>query len=321
MNASRGGEELGRFSVECADQRARDLLVHWLREAALPWPGEPRFVVEVVAALEPEADARDRFPVAPGLTVQAGPPDDTVRVEWGHPAARAIVDSTEARATLWLTPAMLDHFEAAERSFLLVVLVFTLRRVGWYHVHCAALSDPAGHGWLLVGPSGSGKSTTTALLASRGWGVATDDIGFLIVRNDQVEVVGYRAPVALRPGGVELLRPDGGEPLPQRRKTALWPEELGGGRVARVVPRRLLFGSVAGATTASGVAPVAAVAELVKSSSWVLYEPLRAQEHLDLLARLAAQCRCHRLTVGPDLIRDPTLLEDLLHADPIPASS
>jgi len=54
------------------------------------------------------------------------------------------------------------------------------------------------------------------------------------------------------------------------------------------------------------------VAGLVRWSAWVMLEPERAQQHLDLLARLAAQVRGYRVVLGRDLFRHPARLQELI---------
>jgi hypothetical protein len=44
----------------------------------------------------------------------------------------------------------------------------------------------------------------------------------------------------------------------------------------------------------------------------VLLEPAFAQPHLDALGMLARQSRCFDLTIGPDLIVTPQILESLV---------
>src|SRR5690606_25169747 len=100
----------------------------------------------------------------------------------------------------------------------------------------------------------------------------------------------------------------------ERKKRLLLPEELGGASVRSVIPQVLIFPTLAESTTVTPIDPVRAVTELVKWSLWVLIEPLRTQEHLDRLAQLARQCQCFKVTFGPDLIADPSLLETLVHA-------
>jgi len=198
-----------------------------------------------------------------------------------------------------------------------VALVFVLRRLGWYHAHGAALLDPSGRGWMLVGNGKTGKSTTTALLASRGWAVSTDDITFFERQGSRVAARGFRSSVALRSGGKELLAiaghlPGGGSERGRRGKTAYTAEELGGRWTDIVVPDVLLFPSLGPNTAVEPMRPREVLRELVTWSRWVLYEALRSQEHLDVLGLLAAQVKAYRATIGPDLIRNPSLLQDLI---------
>ena len=299
------------YRLDCADPVLALALRTWLDESRLEWPGPFAIHASVVDALPEAADPREAFP-QPELLIQAGPPDGTVRIRWMPGLAEAVVHATEPRVSVRFTPGAVADLEAAERGFLLVMLLFVLRRIGWYHVHGAALVDPAGRGWMLVGNSRTGKSTTTALLASRGWAVGTDDIAFLRDQGARVGVHGFRSPIALRQGGRELLGAAGGIDFARRGKTGYLPEQLGGRWAPVVVPEIILFPVVGERTGLAPMAPRAVLSALVQWSLWVLFESVHAQEHLDLLGRLAAQSRCYQATVGPDLFRDPTLLQDLL---------
>jgi hypothetical protein len=310
----------GQYRLVCSDPGMRRALTRWLEGSKIPWSDELVCVAHVVSELPAYKDDRPLFPQG-HLTVQAGPSDNTVRISMSEPPALAVVHPTEPRVDMWLTPTFLSYFESAERHFLLLVLTFLLRRVGLYHVHGAALVDPSGEGWLLAGNSRSGKSTTTALLASQGWRIASDDICFLVNSVASVGAIGYRAPVALRSGGVRLLKLDGGELLRQRRKLALSPEELGGAWIQGNTPRYLLFPTVGEATSVAPITPVQAIAEIIKWSIWVLIEPFGAEEHLGQLTRLANQCQSFAVTLGPDLFHNPALLQTLVHGHTLSQAS
>jgi hypothetical protein len=196
---------------------------------------------------------------------------------------------------------------------MLVTLIFLWKRDGRYHVHAGTALDSQGRGWMLIGDSNSGKSTTTALLASRGWRVSTDDIAFLEARGDRAVVRGFRSRIALRSGGFKLLGKAGGIPLEARGKTGFWPEELGSSWVQTIEPEIIVFTSVGGErTTMSPATPGAVMREMMQWSMWVLFEPTAAQEHLDLLARLGRQARCYHATLAPDLFDTPRALEEFL---------
>lgn len=301
----------GRFAVESKDPALRATLTAWLRESGLQWPGLLRIEALPVAELPVVGDAREVL-TQPGLTIQSGPPDNSVRICW-EGGAQARVHPTEPLATVEVLPGAFDDFERAERGFLLVVLLFVLRRVGWYHVHCAALRDPDGKGWLFVGQQMSGKSTTAALLARAGWEVATDDIAFLHREGDRVLAEGYRSPIALRSGGRELLQATGGVELARRGKSAFDAPALGGSWTTSVTPDVVVFPEVHPDTPTAlePITPREAINALIASSIWVLFEPLRAQEHLDLLGRVVSTARVFRGRFGRDLVTDPSILREL----------
>ncbi|NOT07157.1 MAG: hypothetical protein HOP28_03035 [Gemmatimonadales bacterium] len=300
----------GGYELDCADPAVEAGLRAWLTESELAWPG--RFRISVTVSPTPPFGSDTREPLRqPTVVIQAGPPSGTVRVMWTSAPAMAVVHPTRPEVALWFSPEAVPHIAEAARTFLLVVLVFVLRRLGWYHVHGAALRDPEGHGWLIAGDSNCGKSTTTALVASRGWGIGTDDIGFLAAHGRKIAVMGFRSRIALRSGGRSLLGAKGGLPLPERAKEGYWPEELGGHWVPEILPEIIAFPTIGEQTELAPMAPRDVLAGLVKWSQWVLYEPVHSQEHLDALGRLANQARCYHLTLGPDLFERPDLLVEL----------
>ena len=303
------------YQLQSNDADVASRLRAWLDGSELHWPGQFTLDITVAEGHDLPADEREVY-WQPSVRIQSGSPHDHVRVEWEEHPAIAIVHATEPRATLWLSPAAAADVEDGARGFLLVVLLFLLRRLGWYHVHAAALTDPRGRGWLIAGNSNCGKSTTTALLATRGWAVGTDDIGFVTQdaaeAESRIAVMSFRSYIALRPGGYALLGAPGGAPLERRNKRGFSVEELGGVWTARVVPSIIAFPRIGERTSMERATPRAALAEIVKWSSWVLYENLRSQENLDVLGKLAAQSQCYHLTLGPDLFENPDLLENLI---------
>lgn len=304
------------YQLDCSDPTLEAMLRQWLDDSALKWPGAFHISAQLVPTLEAHDDTREVFHES-GIDIQAGPPDETVRIRWADAPAEALVHPRSAAMELRFTPEALLRFEMAERGFLLVALLFVLRRLGWYHAHGAALIDAAGRGWMFVGNSKTGKSTTTALLASCGWAVSTDDIAFLEHDGAKVAVRGFRSPIALRDGGRDLLAarghlPEGGSEMARRMKTGYTPEALGGRWTETVVPSILLFPTIGTHTSIEPMRPSAVLSELVIWSRWVLYETLHAQQHLDLLGQLASQSQAFRATFGPDLMQNPSLLQELV---------
>ncbi len=298
--------------ITCNDPGLEAAVTAWLTESRMPLPAGLLLQVEVVDRVTELEDPREVF-LQGDVAIQAGEPLGWVHITWRVAPARARIEEHRPEATVQISRQALGELDYLLRSFLLVSLIFLWKRDGRYHVHAGTAIDSAGRGWMLIGNSCSGKSTTTALLASRGWQVSTDDIAFLEARGDRVSVLGFRSPIALRTGGFQLLGKAGGIPLESRGKTGFWPEELGSTWVQRVEPEIIVFTSVGGDRTAIAPAsPAEVMRELLQWSLWVMFEPTAAQEHLDLLARLGRQARCYHARLAPDLFAAPHALEDFL---------
>jgi hypothetical protein len=282
----------------------------WLDDMRLNPPVSLTMDVAVLAAVPSEEDARAPF-LQPMVEIRSGPPQGDVRIRWLGGSAVARIEAT--RATIQLTAAALANRDMLAQTFLTAVLVFLLRRSGWHHVHAAAARDPRGRNWLFAGNAESGKSTTAALLATHGWAVGADDLTFLSRGPDGIEAIAQRAPIALRPAGHALLALAGGTPSRGGRKTAYFPEELGGSWAGRVTPEILIFPRVEGGVTRiEPLRPREALAELVRWSAWVALEPDLAQGHLDLLGALARQTKAFRVALGPDLFGEHDLMLELV---------
>jgi hypothetical protein len=300
------------IQLVCSDPHLAARVQAWLERMRLAPPIALTLDVRVG---EPRPMAVAPWPVfqQPGVAVRAGPPHTGVHLSWQAAPAVAELDGTAPTARVTLSPAAVARLDECIETFLVTVLIFLLRRTGWHHIHAATLIDLQGRGWLVAGNAQAGKSTTAALLARQGWCVGGDDAAFLAPGDGRVAAVAYRAPIALRPDGYRLLRCSGGTLVPRRRKVGYWPEELGGAFAPRVVPEVILFTTVGNApTTATPLARRECLALLVRWSAWVLLEPDLAQEHLDLIARLAHQAKSYRVTLGRDLFARPARLTELI---------
>jgi hypothetical protein len=299
--------------ITCDDAAVGRWLEEWIASMRLV-PPEPLTMAVRVGRMPPDDDGDTRTPFRqPQLEIRSGPPQGDVRILWLAGPARAVIAPGGRTAEVLLGPEALADRARLAQSFLTAVLIFLLRRAGWHHVHAAIARDPRGRDWLFAGDAQSGKSTTAALLATWGWAVGSDDITFLARNGGTVEAVAQRAPIALRPDGFALLGLSGGTAARGGRKTAFFPEELGGSWAARVVPRILILPRVEGdVTRAEPVRAHEALVELVRWSAWVALEPALAQEHLDLLHALARQARCYRLALAPDLFARRDLLMELV---------
>ena len=284
----------------------------WLGESRMPLPAGLALHFEVGEAVPVFEDGREIF--TQGIVdIRAGEPLGWVHLTWQPAPAVVRIEADTPEARVYLSPAALGKTDALLRSLVLITLIFLWKRDGRYHVHAGTGIDSKGRGWMLIGNSCSGKSTTTALMASRGWRVSTDDIAFLTDVGGRAGVLGFRSQIALRPGGFDLLGKNGGVPLVSRQKTGFWPEELGATWVQTVVPDIVVFTSVGGdRTRLTRSSPADVMRELMQWSLWVLFEPTAAQEHLDLLSRLGGQAACYHATLAPDLFQASGALEDFL---------
>jgi hypothetical protein len=296
--------------VDCSDAETRGALERWLEATRLAPPAPVRLEV-TIGTPEPSPSGPPAFnqPEVAIWSDGAG-----VRIIWERAAAAAHLPSGQTVARVTLSPEAIRQLDLCTRTFLTTVLIFLLRRVGWHHVHAATAIDLGGRGWLFAGNAHAGKSTTAAWCATRGWAVSTDDTAFLWGGGgDRVEVVGMHAPIALREGGMALLRRVDGTPLPARQKTGYAPEELGGRWVDRIRPDRIIFPTIGRDTTmVEPITPRDTLAGLVRWSAWVLLEPTLAQEHLELIERLARQARSYRVVLGTDLFTHRDRLTELL---------
>jgi len=265
-----------------------------------------------VGDVGPQLDQRPAYK-QPSVEIRSGPPQGYASISWSIAPAIAVIQDGAKEAQVKLSPQAVSISEVCIQTFFMTVLVFLMRRAGWHHLHGATAVDPKGRGWLIAGNARAGKSTTTALLASRGWPVGTDDTAFLVDEAGRVSVKAYHGPIALRKGGYTLLGRKVGKLQERRQKMAMWPEELGATWLPSVQPDILLFTTVG--DRVSSAEPIAAkdsLTELVRWSAWVVLEPELAQEHLDLLTRLAKQAQGYRVTLGRDLFEDPNKLTELI---------
>jgi hypothetical protein len=300
------------IKIHCPDPAIRRSVESWLEEGRIE-PPLPLGIDIHLQALPRRPDLPPPVFRQPGVTLHLLPPDNRLLISWETAPAVAELSSDDRCARVVLSPQAVEHIEESKRTFLLTVLIFLLRRVGWHHVHGGTAVDPTGRGWLFAGNSGSGKSTTTALVGTRGWAVGTDDIAFLAQTGERVAARSFRSRIGLRPGGQDLLARMGGVPLPDRGKVGYWPDELGGTWAPRVEPEIVMFTTVGDdSTRAERLGPGETLAELVRWSAWVVVEPGLAEQHLALLARLGRQSRAYRLSLGRDLFRHPDLLSELI---------
>lgn len=209
---------------------------------------------------------------------------------------------TECRAELRLADGRLIRgpgYDAAPRQtrqlLARVGAMLKLREHARYHVHAAGVVAPGGSAWLLTGESGCGKSTLTYALTRRGWPVLGDDGVVLEGMPDGTVAHGWREPLRV---SIELATwfPELGE----QESLVDWRDERHRVAVdARFVRRAAVAGVIVlqrGARDVmSPLAPTAALAMLVRQSTFLLVTDDHARSHLGMLRNLVESVPCFML--------------------------
>ncbi|TVR04235.1 MAG: hypothetical protein EA398_02685 [Deltaproteobacteria bacterium] len=130
-------------------------------------------------------------------------------------------------ATLQLGPSLTRHDTPLPlRSPVLrmgLALAASLR--GLHALHAALVLHPTLGTILLPGGSGAGKTTSTLALLHDGARLLTDELCFLLPRNDDpTRLVGWPAPLHLDPPTADLLHA-WGHPVPQQPRRQAWNPE------------------------------------------------------------------------------------------------
>lgn len=198
-------------------------------------------------------------------------------------------------AELWLRNARLVRgrgYESASgetrRALARTAAIVRLRARGRYFVHAAGAVDPAGRAILLAGDSGEGKSTLVYALARAGWPILGDDGVVLEVCDAETIAYAWRAPILvsrdLAFAFPELARPDApARPQDPRRRIAVSVTTARHARVAAV-----FFVARGSSMRATRMAPLTALAALVRQSPWVILGDAGARQHLAALRRVAS---------------------------------
>ncbi|GAC1478113.1 MAG: hypothetical protein NVS1B4_21600 [Gemmatimonadaceae bacterium] len=216
------------------------------------------------------------------------------------------VHLAHGRAELWTTVGEGERCPPL-RSMLTIAAGLLMGRLHGALVHAAALVDPDGEGWLLVGDRWSGKSTTCASLVAAGWNYLADDQ--IVLRPDptatRIVAEGWPRQFNLDDGwelGVVRgrRRPRGQFMATSRQETAAL--------------RGLLFPFVEPAAPTALLSTTAgdALTKLIRQSPWLLYDRAAAPAVLALF-RDAAQLPTYGLRLGLDSYARGDVLAALLH--------
>ena len=216
-------------------------------------------------------------------------------------SSSCLVD-TEHRAELRLANGRLIRgpgYAAAPRPtrqlLARVGAMLKLREQARFYVHAAGVIAPDGRAWLLTGESGCGKSTLSYSLARCGWPVLGDD-GVVLERGlEGVTVHGWREPLRV---SIELAAwfPE----LSRRESLVDWQDDRHRVDVNAAFAQRARTGGVivlgrGDRDVLSPLAPTAALAMLVRQSTFLLLTDDHASSHLSVLRDLVESVPCFTL--------------------------
>lgn len=249
--------------------------------------------------------------------------DDCLTFTYG--AWRVVIDVARRRVTpLALPPDADPSTSYACHSYLRLVLLFLLRRLGWFELHGGACVHD-GRGYVFVGPSGGGKTSAVLGLLNAGWRYVADD-ALLIKRlpangaDDAVCVRAGREWFSITTDGLRRfphLRPYAEPRLQGVAKWLLNPHVVWPDRYEPVMKPAFLFFCRLDDAERTQVRPLPAkdaLARLMTGTPWLALDRETAAAHLATYRRLAESCHSFTLLAGRDLLRRPSALAD--HLDP-----
>jgi hypothetical protein len=196
-----------------------------------------------------------------------------------------------------------DHYAdtpTPDRQFLARVgAIVRLRSRGRFHLHAAAVADPAGRAWILAGGNGAGKSTLAYALVRAGWHLMGDD-GVIIERTSTGVIAhAWREPLAVsRALAPEFPELTGIAPPPgfhdERDRV---PMRFGVRQRAPIAA--LVFLQRGDHDRIEPMPAEEALLLLVRQSTWVLMPDGHSAAHLDALRALVSGAPAFRLTHTP----------------------
>lgn len=204
-----------------------------------------------------------------------------------------------------------DVSGAALRSALDVAWPLSLSPFGYYRLHCGAVRDPDGSGWLLVGDSGRGKSTSTMALATSGWRYAADDAAYIVQKDGNIVAHGWQVPVNLTAASAASLGISIPGDFAGAKCAPNLPEHIASRRVSELSVNRLLFPEFGARSSLEPLSAADALVRLVRASPWLFCQAELAVPYLACL-RAAAMLPAARLILGPELLQAPQRLAELL---------
>jgi hypothetical protein len=197
----------------------------------------------------------------------------------------------------------------------------SLRRVGAFELHCAAVVAPgASQATLIVGSSGSGKSTLALQLAATGWDFSTDDVALLTQTENGVEAHGLRrhfavtretiANSSLDRFGAEVLKTGAVDDKYPVKPESWFPAR----HIQKCRPRSLVFSERSGVqqSQARRLNKAEVMQRLLRMCPWICMDLPIAPAYLQLLDSLSRQCAGFELKAGTDLLGNEDYVSDFL---------
>jgi hypothetical protein len=226
-------------------------------------------------------------------------------------------DSKEGRGTIFLNTAFWDKEPKQKQEFLMLSLLWLLRRQGVYGLHGNALVKD-GCGIIFVGSTCSGKSTTTLSLVRSGWQYLSDDVTLLRQSVGSVEAIALQKRFSVDPALASHF-PELKEALNTSSSNGhkrmidlneVYPDR----HVPQCVPNVLIFPSIV-PQEQSQLIPldnVAALIELSQNCGGIFVDRGKVQLQMEVLRQLVCQASSYRLLAGRNLYECPSKISDII---------
>lgn len=195
-----------------------------------------------------------------------------------------------------------------------------LRRCGLFEFHSGAAVPPNETSALLIaGASGSGKSTITSQLALAGWSYLSDDT--LLLRQSEgsvgsIEAVALRKFFALTPTTMAALPAVGPSNADGKAKERFAPQELFLSHpIETAIPAAVVFPIITQEPESrlKQLSAAETMSRLLRLCPWACYDAVSANDHLNLLGRVARETPGFDMLSGTDLLRDQRRTVDLAY--------
>ncbi|MFN2400295.1 MAG: hypothetical protein ABR543_16905 [Gemmatimonadaceae bacterium] len=204
-----------------------------------------------------------------------------------------------------------DTPDAALRSALDIAWPLSLSPYGQYRLHCGAVQDTNGSGWLLIGDSCTGKSTSTMALVASGWGYASDDAAYIVQDGESIIAHGWWEHVKLTAASAASLGLSRIGSLADSKCAPILPDDMSSRRLSKLSVNGLLFPEFGARSALEPLRAPDALVRLVRASPWLFCQSELAAQYLACL-RAVAMLPAARLILGPELLHAPQKLAELV---------